>query len=187
MLGSAEPGFPFPWVPGLEVRASVLAVFSGESLLDSKVLLIKRSEEVATHKGQVAFPGGGVELRDSGNLIETALREAEEEVGLSRDRIKPIGFLPSIPTVTGGFQVAPLLAAAPSGVDQALLRIDPREVAFAGWAKVSDLIGTRKEAVHRARGAEVLLPEYDWKGERMWGMTALIFDLVLRRYARIKP
>jgi hypothetical protein len=62
---------------------------------------------------------------------------------------------------------------------------DPSEVAHADWVRVQDLISSRKEEERMVRGITMSLPEFEWKGERVWGMTALIFDLILRRYARI--
>ena len=96
-----EPVFPFPIPDATPLRASVLVLFSGKNFQDSEILLLKRSSTVLTHPDQVAFPGGGVEERDQGNVIETALRETEEEVGLFREGILPFGALPGLPTVSG--------------------------------------------------------------------------------------
>jgi 8-oxo-dGTP pyrophosphatase MutT (NUDIX family) len=180
-----EPGFPFPAIEALGARASVLALFSGESFQNSEILLLKRSSTVLTHPDQVAFPGGGVEDRDLGSLVETALRETFEEVGLSREGIHPFGILPGLPTVTGGVFVSPVLALATPSVRGSPIIPDPSEVAHADWVRIQDLISSRKEEERMVRGIKMSLPEFQWKGERMWGMTALIFDLILRRYARI--
>ena len=180
-----RPGFPFGGTLP-PVRASVLALFHGEDFMSSEVLLIKRSETVLTHVGQVAFPGGGVEDQDKGDLIRTALRETREEVGLSPEGILAIGLLPGLPTVNGGMGVVPVLAMADRQVREAPLIPDLNEVAFTEWVPVLDLVETRTEVPREVRGQSLLLPEFRWKSERMWGLTALIFDLILRRYAKIR-
>jgi 8-oxo-dGTP pyrophosphatase MutT (NUDIX family) len=180
-----EPGFPFLVNESLGARASVLALFSGESFHHSEILLLKRSSTVLTHPDQVAFPGGGVEDQDLGNPVETALRETFEEVGLPREGIHPFGVLPGLPTISGGVYVLPVLALASPSVRGSLIIPDPSEVAHADWVRVQDLISSRKEEERMVRGITMSLPEFEWKGERVWGMTALIFDLILRRYARI--
>ncbi len=181
----SEPGFPFPATPIGDARASVLALFSGESFHGSEILLLKRSSTVLTHPGQVAFPGGGVEEQDLGNPVETALRETFEEVGLAREGIHSFGILPGLPTVSGGVFVSPVLAVANPAVRGSRIIPDSNEVAHADWVRVQDLVSSRKEVERMVRGMTMSLPEFEWKGERVWGMTALIFDLILRRYAKI--
>src|ERR671938_295638 len=64
------------------------------------VLFTIRTDHLPTHAGQVAFPGGKMEEGDA-SPVDTALREAEEEIGLSRTRIEPVGFLDSYRTGKG--------------------------------------------------------------------------------------
>ena len=168
-------------------NASVLALFSGEDFARSEILLTKRSHRVATHAGQVAFPGGGLETVDGGDPVRTALRETEEEVGLPADRLFAVGILPHFPTVTGDFLVAPVIGVADPGVRELPLKPDPLEVAHASWIPVKRLVETRSDERRRVRGRELVLPVFDWEGERVWGLTALIFDLILRRYGTLSP
>lgn len=72
------------------------------------VLLTQRTAHLKDHPGQISFPGGRVEAADA-SAIHTALRETEEEIGLDRERIEVIGFLPEYRTGTG-FQVTPVVA-----------------------------------------------------------------------------
>lgn len=186
ILECPEPMYPFPPRPEIPASAAVLALFHGASLTDSEILLIKRSQTVATHAGQVAFPGGVAEPTDAGDFMKTALRETWEEVGVSPEGVRLLGPLPSLPTVTGAFSVVPVLGVLDPGLRGLSLRLDPREVEHAAWAKVRGLERTRREQVREVRGHALALPEFDWAGERMWGLTALIFDLILRRYDRIR-
>ncbi len=90
------------------------------------MLLTERTAHLNDHAGQVSFPGGSAEPEDV-DVVETALREAEEEIGLARARVEVIGRLPDYPTVTG-FNVAPIVAL----VDPPLaLTLDAFEVAEA--------------------------------------------------------
>lgn len=88
------------------------------------VLLTRRSDSLPVHKGQISFPGGRVE-EDDVDDVETALRETEEEIGLTRDRIEVIGRLDTYTTRTG-FEVTPVVGLVRPPFD---LTADPVEVA----------------------------------------------------------
>ena len=88
------------------------------------VLLTQRTAHLRDHAGQISFPGGRVEAED-GSPIQTALRETEEEIGLLRDRIDVLGYLPEYRTGTG-FRVTPVVALVRPPFD---LKPDPFEVA----------------------------------------------------------
>ncbi|QQA42837.1 CoA pyrophosphatase [Pelagovum pacificum] len=75
---------------------------------EARVILTMRSSRLKHHPGQIAFPGGKQEPTDA-SLMDAALREAEEEVGLSRNRVDMIGPLPPHETVTG-FSATPFVA-----------------------------------------------------------------------------
>ena len=76
-----------------------------------ELLLTKRSEELNHHPGQMSFPGGGREPQDS-DMLETALREGNEEIGLPPERVRPIGVLDDIQTVSD-YVVTPFVAWIP--------------------------------------------------------------------------
>ena len=73
-----------------------------------EILYIKRSDEMPTHKGQIAFPGGKREQEDE-NIVSTAVRESLEELLLSEAAINPYGYLDSIDTVEYKFDVYPVV------------------------------------------------------------------------------
>lgn len=72
------------------------------------VLLTQRTDHLRDHPGQISFPGGRVEPEDQ-SPVHTALRETQEEIGLSADHIEVIGFLPDYCTITG-YRVTPVVA-----------------------------------------------------------------------------
>jgi len=88
------------------------------------VLLTQRTAHLRDHAGQISFPGGRVEAEDV-SPSHTALRETEEEIGLPRERIEIIGFLPEYRTGTG-FRVTPVVALVRPPFE---LQADPFEVA----------------------------------------------------------
>ena len=162
-------------------RAAVLALFRGRSFLESEILLILRSPDLFVNPGQVALPGGGAEDADGGDPAKTALRETQEEVGLSAVHIQTLGVLPALPTVTGHFVVESVLGVWMASSEQPL-SLQASEVAQAEWVKISTLIATRKTEKRLVHGVEMDLPVFQWGEQRMWGLTAMIFDLILRRY-----
>ncbi len=87
------------------------------------LILIQRSERLPLHRGQMAFPGGMIEPHDR-TLVDAVLREVEEEIGLSRERIEPAGILPPTATVTR-FWVWPIVARV---VPPWRPRLNPEEV-----------------------------------------------------------
>ncbi len=80
-----------------------------------RLILTKRSSALRHHPGQIAFPGGKVDEADGGP-VKAALREAQEEIGLSRDNVEVLGTLPQHQTVTG-FCVTPVLAHVRNAFD----------------------------------------------------------------------
>jgi 8-oxo-dGTP pyrophosphatase MutT (NUDIX family) len=78
-----------------------------------KILLTQRTAHLHDHPGQISFPGGRSDPQDS-SAIDTALREAEEEIGLPSDRVEVLGSLPHYLTITG-YQVTPVVSLVVAG------------------------------------------------------------------------
>lgn len=114
-------------------EAAVLIVICGEEN-DAKILLTKRSFQLSSHPGQIAFPGGKKDSNDK-NLISTALREAEEEVGLKAENVEILGALSPHQTVTN-FRVTPIVGWSENPWK---MQLDTNEVAEAFFVP-SDLI-----------------------------------------------
>src|SRR5271155_1664564 len=111
-------------LPLSELRAASVLVPLVDRAEGFSILLTQRTAHLSRHAGQIAFPGGQVDEGDA-DEVATALRETEEEIGLSRSHIEPIGRLDRYITRTG-FTVTPVVAlVAPPFT----LTVDPNEVA----------------------------------------------------------
>lgn len=142
------------------------------------VLLTLRPHGMRDHSGQIAFPGGKIEACDPSPQC-AALREAEEEIGLSRHNVTPIGYLD--PYVTGtGFIVVPTVATVASPYE---LKLDPREVVEAFEVPLSFLMNPSN---HERRMREVgdrrrhfyAMP---FETRYIWGATAGILRALYDR------
>ena len=92
---------------------------------DCHFLLTKRSNAVRYHKGEISFPGGMYEAED-GNLMNTALRECTEEIGVARNDVEVIGRLDDVYTTTG-FVITPYVGMIPYPYE---FRTNPQEVQY---------------------------------------------------------
>lgn len=145
------------------------------------VLLTQRTQSLRDHPGQISFPGGRVEPQDR-SALETALREAEEEIGLSARHVEVVGYLPDYRTVTG-FCVTPVVALVKPPFD---LRPDPREVAEIFEVPLSFLMDERNHQRHALTYRGTLrhyfaMPYGDYF---IWGATAAIIVALSRALAR---
>jgi 8-oxo-dGTP pyrophosphatase MutT (NUDIX family) len=133
------------------------------------VLLTQRTDHLRDHAGQVSFPGGRTEATDA-DAAETALREAEEEVGLPRAATEVIGTLPTYTTVTQ-FVVTPVVALVTPPFELAL---DTFEVASAFEVPLEFLMSPAQHQRHtfRHESGERQFLSMPWQGRFIWGATA---------------
>ena len=148
---------------------------------EASVILTKRTEKLRSHSGQIAFPGGRVDATDPTPEF-TALRETEEEIGLSADFIEVVGRMPDY--VSGsGFRIAPVLAVVKPGF---LLTINEDEVDDAFEVPLSFLMNpanhNRESRIWQNRERFFYTMPF---GERyIWGVTAGIIRTVYERLYR---
>jgi len=140
------------------------------------ILLTLRTHLVETHKGQVAFPGGVVDPED-GDVVETALRESEEEIGISRADVTVLGVMEDLATPTG-FLITPVvgvLAQLPR------LHLNASEVAEAFTVPVEFLADPAScfSEVVELEGQRRLIYRFEFGGKTIWGATALIVRSLL--------
>ena len=161
--------------------AAVIGLFleSEDAPDDPALLFIERSSKLRQHPGQIAFPGGKPEAGDR-DLLDTALREATEEVGLPRELVSVVGRLSPVPTPTG-YMIVPFIGRVRDPWQ-------PRRVSAEVERILTPSLSTLLDpAVHRSRG------QVEWRGRSydmheyaiadppLWGATArMVWDLLER-------
>jgi len=139
--------------------------------------LILRSSYDGFHSGEVGFPGGRYELTD-GDLINTALRETQEELGIKAEEIKVLGLLTEIFIGPSNFFVLPVigyLSQRPEFLPDAREVRDVLEISL-DYISDPDVIGLSRIEIP---GDQVLTPHYHFKGRKIWGATAKIIRELL--------
>ena len=133
------------------------------------VLFTRRTTHLADHAGQISFPGGRVESADVSRK-ETALREAEEEIGLPRDKVDVLGVLPDYFVVTG-FRITPVVGwiEAPFPV-----RLDRFEVVDVFEAPLEFFLDPANHQIHSTiyKGEPRQYYSMPYAGHYIWGATA---------------
>ena len=162
--------------------AAVLILWAFDAQLRPSLLFIHRADTIESHPGQIAFPGGKQEPSDRGDLILTALRETEEEVGISQKEIQVIGLLPQLFTVTG-FQIQPVVALINRNPVEIRLQLDPSEVAGSRWISLENLLepGSYRQESIESQGSHYNIDVYHIDTYRIWGATGSMVKNLLDR------
>ncbi len=153
--------------------AAVLAALYEDDEGDVRVVLTKRPDTMPTHAGHISFPGGRSHPEDAGP-VDTALREAHEEVGIERDRVAILGFLPPIDTVEFKPWVVPVVGRVATPL---LLVPSEREVARIHTPRLLDLADESRWWHVPWDGHQVWY--YDLDGDTLWGATARMIRTLL--------
>jgi len=163
-----EPGYVPPIPPR---RGGVLVLFYPHNGL-LHLPLILRPTYNGTHSGQVSFPGGGEEEVDA-DITATALREANEEVGIRPSDAEILGHLSKLYIEPSNFEVYPTVGWT---AQRPAFRIDPHEVERLLEVPLSDFQDptNRYEELWNLRGQQVKVPFFKIQGQIVWGATAMI-------------
>jgi 8-oxo-dGTP pyrophosphatase MutT (NUDIX family) len=142
------------------------------------VLLTLRPATMASHAGQVAFPGGKIDPEDE-TPMAAALREAEEEIGLDRKHVEPLGYLDLYLSGTG-FRIVPTVARVTPGF---ALKVNPAEVDDVFEVPLAFLMGPENHQRHSREWRGMMRTYYAMPfGERyIWGVTAGILRNLYER------
>ena len=172
-VGDADAGSDYDLNPGAErdgralVDAAVLVALAARP--DGFVLILtRRTDTLTRHPGQVAFPGGRCDPGET--VVETALREAQEEVGLAPALVRPLALAPRYVTGTG-YRIAPVVAFLREGFALTASPDEVAEVFETPWAWLMDPANVALDAREFAGGLR-RFHSYDWRGRTIWGATA---------------
>ena len=149
--------------------AVLLALYESDG--DLCVVLQKRSQQVEHHKGEISFPGGMVDPGDK-TYLDTALREAHEEMGIRHRDVRVLGRLDDMPTISH-FMISTYVGAIPSPYVFTPSSIEVAEVLMPSIAHLRSAGSVREEA--RLYGEDVVaMPCYAFDGHVIFGATARI-------------
>lgn len=169
-----------PSVPDdAQVNASVLVALTDAR--QPELILTRRSSNLKSHAGEVAFPGGKLEPADA-TLLHTALRESEEEIGLSPASVRIAGPL-SVKRTRVGMWVAPFVGLVPPDVQ---LTANPGEIESIFRVPLAHFLETPVQLDHLVNwmGHEYLMPTWRHGDYMIWGFTAyIIVDLLNTGFA----
>jgi 8-oxo-dGTP pyrophosphatase MutT (NUDIX family) len=156
----------------LRKAAVLISLFPYEGNLGT--VFIERTQDASPHSGQIAFPGGRYEFGDK-TLVNTALREANEEIGINPASVQVIGSLTPIEIPISGFSVTPVVG---------FLESDPTiipcytEVQSYFKLTLKELLNNNNKTIGEinARGNTIITPYYKLKHTLIWGATAMVLS-----------
>ncbi len=158
-------------------NASVLIALFAENN-ETHITFIRRATTLRSHSGEIAFPGGAADVNDISPIV-TALREAQEEIGLVSSRVEVLGIMPTVFTVVSNFLITPVVAYLPEG--PGTLYLQTSEVAE---IIVLPLQGLANPAIyHTEQWIRNDVPHtvsfFDYGAYRIWGATARMLTMLL--------
>ncbi len=147
------------------------------------ILFTKRTEKVKEHKGQICFPGGAYEEED-GTLVNTALRECAEEIGLMTEEVEVLGELDDTATTTSNYIISPFVAVIPWPYP---FKVDEYEAEEIIEVPISALLD--KNSLHHETeivdGEVTISYFYHYQGRVIWGATAKILNQFLDIFTQV--
>ncbi len=166
------------YLSGLNLRDAAVLIPVVDDEAETRVILTQRTAAMRKHSGQIAFPGGAVDVED-GSAVIAALREAEEEIGLDRSFVEPIARLPDYSTATG-FRIAPVLATVRPGFE---IKPNPDEVDDVFEVPLSFLMDEANHKIESRPYAGQIRYYHAiyYKDRRIWGVTAGILRTLYER------
>ncbi|KAG0295985.1 nudix (nucleoside diphosphate linked moiety X)-type motif 8 [Linnemannia gamsii] len=154
------------------------------------VLFTLRSTNMRNHRGECSFPGGKRDPTDK-SCLETALREMEEEVFISRDQVEILGEFTPMPNKDCTMRVQPIIGLIRQPInDISEIKFNPDEVSKVFTIPVDELLDpVKRKNLVRFRDSKYMYPIYhvEEEGCTVWGLTAFIMDGVLRRILKQGP
>ena len=147
------------------------------------ILFTRRTDKVKEHKGEISFPGGAYEDEDKA-LVDTALRECTEEIGLMADDIEVIGELDDTVSRTSNYIISAFVAFIPWPHQLKVDRYEVEEIIEVPIRELMDRDCFREET-EIVNGEEFIVHFYHNRGRVIWGATARILNQFLEIYAQV--
>ena len=171
-----------PAFPGARPSAVLLVLADGP--VGPEVLLTKRSELMRHHRGEISFPGGRMDPGET--PVQTALREAHEEVGLQPEMVEPRGELQHLNTIVSRSYIVPIVATLPERIE--LAPASP-EVDRVLWVPVRALTSADRYRSERwgRPPTDRLIHFFELDDETVWGATAHLLVALLTAAAALSP
>ena len=167
--------------PGADSRRAAVLVPVLAEPEGLRLVYTVRKADLHDHAGQISFPGGSMDPSD-GSLLETALREAEEEIDLGRDLVEVVGELEEMYIPPSNFRVSPFVGLLPPGAEMV---IAPDEVEEIFTVSLKELVApeTFRRTLWRRDGRDYEVPVFSVDGSRreIWGATAAMTAALLVR------
>lgn len=173
MLPEPRPGHQtYEEVEAISLKAAILLLVyprAGRPHL----LFTRRTEKVLHHRLQISFPGGHREPGET--VVDTALREAEEEVGVRPSDVRVLGELTPLYIPPSNYCVYPIVGTTDGRPD---FRLAPLEVAEILEIPLAHLLNpeSRRLEMWNVGGLEMTVPHFAFKGDKIWGATAMVLS-----------
>ena len=162
-------------LPFSKINSTQAAVLILLYLADNEIyfFLTKRTDELKHHKGQISLPGGTQEGNEK--LIDTALRETQEEIGINKTSISIIGTITPLFVPVTGFMIYPFIGYSLNKLDP---KLDPIEVEAIFSVNISDLLNKENRTIEQRniRGYDVQVPYFKLNDYKVWGATSMILS-----------
>ena len=168
--------------PGAESRRAAVLVPILTEGEDARVVYTVRKDDLADHAGQISFPGGSMEAHD-GSLLQTALREAEEEIDLSPGLVEVVGELEEMYIPPSNFRVSPFVGLLPPEAEMVLAPDEVEEIFTVALTTLS-APETFRKVLWRRDGRDYEIPVFALEGpvpRHIWGATAAMTASLLAR------
>ena len=158
-------------------NASVLIGLFDENN-ETYISFIRRASTLRAHRGEIAFPGGAADDSDVSPIV-TALREAQEEIGIAPSRVEVLGIMPPVFTVVSNFLITPVVAYLPEGPGTLQLQVsEVAEIIFLPLQGLAD-----PSIYHTEQWVRDDVPHtvyfFDYGSYRIWGATGRMLSMLL--------
>lgn len=179
MMPSPRTNHRPPDKPG-QVRLGVVLVLLYRRGNDLYLVLTRRRDDLHTHAGQISFPGGRNKAPET--LLATALREAQEEIGIDTEELEVLGKLSPLYISLSDFEVQPFVAWY-KNAERPNFTPNISEVAEIIEVSLRHLCdpAMRAKEARNIHGCRVLVPYFAVQGQKVWGATAMILSEFLER------